>query len=118
MDKKQQLDFDICQVILFSQLLIEGMERIRFAYPQLYKQNLKRHINGCVDELDKVLEVYDGVYDEAEDFLLDTQKKLELLTPMLRKANIDELSMIPFFVEAYRKDRLGVEKFLEGQLND
>lgn len=117
MSSKEQKDMDLCQVILFAQLLIEGLDRIKSQYPNLYKFSLKKSINDTSAGLEKFLSAYDSSYDGSEDFLLNIQKQLESLLPSLRNMNLDELATLPYLAEAYKKDQTGTEKFLEQTLN-
>lgn len=116
MNKEQQFNYDVSQLIIFNQLTLEANERLK-KYPSLYRQRLKKLSNDLHKELEKHIPVYDKVYFEAEDFMLITQQQLEFLIPMLRSLRLDELATLPHLIEAYKRDREKTEQFLQETLN-
>lgn len=115
-EKEKQLNYDISQLIIFNQLMIEANERLK-KYPNLYRQRLKKLSNDLHKELEKHIPIYDEIYFKVEDFMLITQQQLEFLIPMLRSLRLDELATLPHLIEAYKRDREKTEQFLHETLN-
>ena len=115
-EKEQQFNYDVSQLIIFNQLMIEANERLK-KYPSLYRQRLKKLSNDLHKELEKHIPIYDEIYFKVEDFMLITQQQLEFLIPMLRSLRLDEIATLPHLIDAYKIDREKTEKFLHKTLN-
>lgn len=110
-EKEIELNFAIAKSIIINQLCIESNEALK-DFPKVYRHNLKFHSNKTIEELEKRLSEFDQAFEKAEEFMLYTQQRIELITPLLAGLRIDELSNLPDLIMAYNKRPEACQRFI------
>lgn len=104
-------NFAIAKAVIINQLAIEANEDL-LKFKRLANFSLKHDLKKVINSLEKRLPECDLAHQEAEEFYLYSQKRIESIIPLLSNLRIDKLIKLSEFLEAYKLNPEKCDEFL------